>query len=386
MYEESLKNQINNLLNHPGIMPKQREVLIKFDKSGQKNDGLTLNSRVRQLHKLVKLARAVRKSFTAMTREDIETFLYGLDDLSPATLDQHKIAIKKFFKWLKQTDDYPDIVKWIKINNRKTKKLPENLLTPSEVRSMIDAGDNPRDRALISVLYESACRLGEIVGLKQKDVNIDQYGAVIMVDGKTGQRRIRLIDSAPDLILWLNNHPKKNQDMPLFCNALFPDKAVKDKGIQDRLKIMSKRAGLTKKVHPHLLRHSRLTALAKDFTESELKIMAGWAGDSRMAGTYIHLSGADIEQKQLERAGLIDKGVRQKEDNILKPKNCPRCPEVNPATARFCNKCGAALDLWAAKEIDDKTKQIPEVFAGYLENPEFLKAFTDAVAKVSQKK
>lgn len=90
---------------------------------------------------------------------------------------------------------------------------------------MIDVTDNLRDKAFISILYESACRIGEILNLKIKDVTIDQYGCVIMVDGKTGMRRIRLIESSPDLVMWINNHPKKqDRDAPLFIHILSNNK------------------------------------------------------------------------------------------------------------------------------------------------------------------
>lgn len=364
MYLESMQKQVQNLLTNPKVMQKQREILVRFEREADKNDGLALATRISQLNKLCKLAQVVRKSFTAMTREDLENFIYNLKidhdgsmrTPSTATINQYKIVMKKFFKWLHRSEDYPDVVKWIKISNSKKRKLPEDILTPGEVRTIIDAADNLRDKALVSVLYESACRLGEITGLKQRDAVLDQYGAVILLPflegNKTGQRRIRLIDSAPDLALWLNNHPRKDPGKPLFCNVLFPDNPLGDKGVQDVVKKLARRAGIKKNVHPHLLRHSRMTCLAKDFTESELKIIAGWSGDSRMPGVYIHLSGADIEKKQLMRAGLLDKEEARREDNVLKPRDCPRCKEVNPATARFCYKCGMALDLETAMKID----------------------------------
>ena len=75
---------------------------------------------------------------------------------------------------------------------------------------MINHTDNARDKALIAVLYESACRAGEIANMNIKDVVTDQYGAVVMVDGKTGMRRLRLIDSSPYIAQWIDQHPTKD--------------------------------------------------------------------------------------------------------------------------------------------------------------------------------
>ncbi len=65
----------------------------------------------------------------------------------------------------------------------------------------------PRDRALVASLYESGARISELSNLKIKHVKFDQYGAVLMVDGKTGMRRVRIIFSSPYLATWLENHP-----------------------------------------------------------------------------------------------------------------------------------------------------------------------------------
>ncbi|NJD52503.1 MAG: hypothetical protein FIB07_06490 [Candidatus Methanoperedens sp.] len=54
---------------------------------------------------------------------------------------------------------------------------------------------------------ESGARISELGNLKIKHVKFDQYGAVLMVDGKTGMRRVRIIFSSPYLATWLVNHP-----------------------------------------------------------------------------------------------------------------------------------------------------------------------------------
>ena len=73
----------------------------------------------------------------------------------------------------------------------------------------------------------------------------------------------------------------------------------------------------------------------------------------RMAEIYVHMGGSDVEEKILRKAGLLDKDEDESCD-ILKPKDCPRCRKTNPATARFCYKCGMALDMKTAMEIDEK--------------------------------
>lgn len=62
---------------------------------------------------------------------------------------------------------------------------------------------NPRDKVLVSILYESGCRISKILNLKIRNMEFDSYGADLIVKGKTGQHRVRLIDSVPRLMTWL---------------------------------------------------------------------------------------------------------------------------------------------------------------------------------------
>lgn len=351
------EKQITRLLSSNEILSGQRDLLVAFDRESEKNDGLAIATRRSQLVRIHALAKAVPKNFLEMTRQDIETYIYGLD-MKISSIDLSKIYIKKFFKWLYRSENCPDVVKWIKVANHKKRTLPEDILTPANVKALIDATDNLRDRALLSVLYESGCRLGEIIGLKQKDVEPDQYGVIIRVTGKTGPRRLRLINSAPDLVMWLNNHPHKGSTMPVFNSNKFPTKPLGESSHEALVKKAAKKAGFENNVYPHLLRHSRATHLAKKMTDAELKKYFGWVEESRMLGTYVSLSDNDIHKKILEINGLITAEEAEKENNVLKARKCPRCKESNPSTARFCYRCGMVLDVETAAKIDKENSGI----------------------------
>jgi len=356
--EKEYLKYIEKILADTRITKVNLDVLKKYDTQGQLQQ-VTEGTRRSRIITLQQLALFVNKDFKKMNKEDIERYFSSLKDLKQSTWTTKGAFVKAFFKWLSGTDEYPSNVKWIKTTMKnKNHKLPTDLLTKKEIKAMVDAADMPMEKAFIMVLYESACRIGEILNLKIKDVAIDQYGSVIVVDGKTGMRRIRLIESSPDLTLWINNHPKKqDREAPLFIYLIEHNhhevygKGVNHHAVQCIIKRLSNRAGITKHIHPHLFRHSRLTELARDFSESELKIMAGWTGSSNMAGVYIHLNDGDIEKKLLKKNGLINQ-VDDPDKDTLKPKNCPRCKEKNPNTATFCYVCGMALDVKPGIEIE----------------------------------
>ncbi len=360
-----------------------QDAIKRFNKE-KKALGLKLLTRCNYVIALRSFTSHVNKGFDDVTKDDVVDWLSSLD-LSQHTENMYKTNLKKFFQWYYgcEDDEYPDIVRWIK--SKQPKKRTIDILTPDEIKRMVDVCDNQRDRALMMTLYESGCRAGEILDVKVKDVQFDQYGAICMVNGKTGGRRIRLIDATPDLRLWINMHPEKdNPDAPLWIKHRRGRGKLGYDGLFELLRKLRKEAGIKKKVHPHLLRHSRLTELAKELTDSQLKVFAGWEADSRMPGVYIHLSGADIDKKILGIHGLAEEEERV-EDRPLTPKKCPRCEIDNPPTAKFCYRCSAVLDIKAALELEEAHKSPDEwldhvlgdkekLFNEFMEFMEFKKA------------
>jgi integrase len=77
------------------------------------------------------------------------------------------------------------------------------LLTEEEVKAMIKKCDNLRDKALIATLYESAARLSELLTMQILDVAFDEYGCLIVLHGKTGARKLRLVVASPYLANWI---------------------------------------------------------------------------------------------------------------------------------------------------------------------------------------
>jgi hypothetical protein len=71
----------------------------------------------------------------------------------------------------------------------------------------------PKYRGLDEIYLQAE---GEITTLKIKDVHFDSYGTVLVVNGKTGMRRIRAIFSAPYLSAWVSIHPK-NYGAHAYC-------------------------------------------------------------------------------------------------------------------------------------------------------------------------
>ena len=226
------------------------------------------------------------------------------------------------------------------------------------VKKLANHTNNLRDRAMILTLYESAGRIGEIQNIKVKQVVFDKYGCRVKLHGKTGERTIRLISSAPAISNWLTDHSnfKGNKDDPEFRNSyLFCSLWGKNRGeylsypqINLLLRDVAKKAGVVKPVRPHQFRHSRATELAKRLTESQLCEYMGWVQGSKEASTYVHLSGRDTDKAILAMHGLIEEDISK---DKLQPIECPRCKSMNDPAMKFCGQCSLGLDEKAVMEL-----------------------------------
>ena len=166
------------------------------------------------------IGNLLRKDFQESTIDDIRRVATEIErsNYTDYTKDTIKVMLKRFYKWLRGTDDYPPEVKWIRLLAKKNGRiLPEEILTEDDVKALVDATDCSRDRALVLTLYESGCRIGELLSLRIRNIQFDEYGAVLIVAGKTGMRRVRIVASSPALAGWLRDHPgRDNPDSPLW--------------------------------------------------------------------------------------------------------------------------------------------------------------------------
>jgi integrase/recombinase XerD len=285
--------------------------------------------------------------------------------LADRTVDAYKAFVKSFLRWVHNsshgTAGAPECLEVVR-RHRIKRELRKEVLTPEEIRRMVDACDNQRDRALISVGYESGARAGELLSLRLRDVMIDRYGAVILVKGKTGERRIRLIQSVPDLQLWLNIHPLRlDRDAPLWPSR-WTKEPITVAHFHRLLVKYAKAAGLNKRVHPHLLRHSRATHLANVLTEAQMREFFGWSKRSDMPEVYVHLSGRDVDHALLKHYGIMVEEEKASSE-ALKPIACPRCGFENPHGFEYCGRCSMLLRVKSPAELPEYHKGAEEVVA-----------------------
>ncbi|RPH51069.1 MAG: site-specific tyrosine recombinase XerD [Desulfobacteraceae bacterium] len=189
------------------------------------------------------------------------------DGMKARSRARHLVTLRGFYKFLARE-------KFIAIDPARVIELPKsglhlpNVLSFGEVKDLLSAPDiskpaGLRDSAMIELLYAAGLRVSELVNLKLFDVNME--ACFVRVFGKGSKERIvpigiyakarinEYINNARPLLL------KKNMSRFLFIGR--SGKALTRQGFWKLLKRYSLKAGLTKQITPHSLRHSFATHL-----------------------------------------------------------------------------------------------------------------------------
>ena len=149
---------------------------------------------------------------------------------------------------------------------------------------------------------------------------------------------------------------------------------------------MSAEAGIKKRVHAHLFRHSRMTELANQITEAQQCAYAGWVMGSDMPRIYVHLSMRDLDD-----AILAANGIKKSEERVSDVKICARCTAHNQAVSKLCHRCMLPLDDKTAVEVEQRRAlaSMPEAYEKAIvavlskpENREMLKAIVRETPEV----
>ena len=342
---------------------KNKEILLEFSES-LVLEGLSKPRMIRCLFTMQNLAKKLECDLDKAQKKHLKGIVSALQigNYSPWTKRTYKCIIRRFYKWLYKADDYPDIVSWINIRVSKSEvKLPSegDLLKEEEVKKILAAAHHPRDKAFISVLWESGARIGEVGNLILQNVVFDKYGFFITLLGKTGSRKIRLISSTPYLSTWISNHPfRDDKRSPLWINVGTTNhhKKMNYPNMRKLLSTLFERAGINKRCNPHMFRHSRATFMASHLTEFQMNQYFGWIQGSGMPATYVHLNGRDVDNAILEMNGI--KNNTKKEENKFKPIICPRCDTINPSDNTHCLKCAGIIDYKYAIELEQKNTKL----------------------------
>ncbi|MFC1714632.1 tyrosine-type recombinase/integrase, partial [Candidatus Poribacteria bacterium] len=389
--------QTRNHLKNVDMSDQNRQLILDFQRACLLRESLSKPRVIRIMQALSIIARRyIGCDFDKMDKRAVEEMVLKIESqkYSVWTKQSYKAIIKKFFKWIYHKDDYttvqeyPPIVNWIRTNVKKKDRprvKASDLLTEEEVRRMMNVAQHPRDKAFISMLYELGARIGEIGGLRVKDLARDEHSFIVDLSGKTGHRTPRIVISDPYLTAWLEVHPlRDDRYAPLWVLLGRNSKHMEYGTFRRVVQRIKYKAGVEKRLYHHLFRHTRATHLLmnKQINEAQAKVYFGWVPDSKMLSEYSHLMSSDVNRAILEIHGIKTKGV---EKPLLEPKQCHRCSKINGVEARFCYHCGLILDVKTAVELDAKRSKGDNILDKLMEDPDIRKAIAKKMIDIGLK-
>lgn len=243
----------------------------------------------------------------------------GTAAIYPATISKNTISdmqrvFKSFLFWLSDHKHNrnldPRAIAQLKPVKQNTHTVTANDIIPADdLQKFFNHCTTVRDAALFRVLYSAALRIGEVCSLQMKDLyNIGDLSAAIannetpgniiflQTAGKTGiSRKIPITDRETQhaLFAWLSSYPGQiTPDSFVFVNNR--GLALTTNAVSIQLRRIAVRAGLSKELHPHLLRHTRITELTRaGLSETHIKRIAWGHQDTRMIDVYSHLTPDD---------------------------------------------------------------------------------------------
>lgn len=354
-----------------GMTPAEKALVKKFIASKSSKKGKSISDgRVRSLiTKLVAIRSCMNTSFDKLTKEDLDDLFGALaKKYKPSTLNETKSTFIEFYGYLltiKKTKLKAADLKEIKREKVPSKLEKDHLLTAADIEAMLAATRNPMHRCLITILSESGARVHEIAMLKWRDLVVDPQGYVLSVRSTktTDIRTVRLRDSMPYISAWKNVYPHYAPDAHVFVTTR--GTTLIYEMIRSTIARIAKEAGITKRVNPHVFRHTRVTELLKlGMREPELKKSMWGSVSTDMLKNYEHLVAADVDNEYKRVYGL-EQGEKIKP--ILASVQCPNCHTINGKGAQFCVVCG--MDMLAGNVYD--YQMATQIAKKLLENPEF---------------
>ena len=165
-------------------------------------------------------------------------------------------------------------------------------LTPEEVTSMIDNAHSLRNKFVISLLYSSGIRLSEFISLDRDSISRQRFTVV----GKGKKARLCFIDDRTDKLMRQYLASRDDDSPALVVSRLHKDRMTPT-NVQLLIKNSAKRAGITKNVSPHILRHSFATNFIQNNGNiRHLSVLMGHASINTTS-IYTHIVDNDLENQ-----------------------------------------------------------------------------------------
>lgn len=219
--------------------------------------------------------------------DEYETYRH----IGRARKNDMRVELNTFFRYLSDTGRI-EINPMATIDAIKFPRKVRESLSDLELEKLRRACRTPRERAVIDFLFATGCRVSEMVALNRDDIDYDRRQ--VKVYGKGSKERIVFLNASAIISLNAYFSSRSDKNHALFISDRQPYGRVKKNTIENIVKNLGQRAGLTKRVFPHLLRHTCATFLLRHGMAIEM--VQEYLGHEDLSTTRIY---AKTDRQQL---------------------------------------------------------------------------------------
>lgn len=177
------------------------------------------------------------------------------------------------------------------------RKIPEVLTIKEQIELInifnVRYFNSYRNKTMIELFLNTGLRVSEMIDLRWKDINLNT-GQLKVVQGKGNKDRILWISE--DILNTLREYRTKQADKLGICEYVFTTnthKQLDDRGIRRMLDKYAEKAGITKKISPHTLRHTYATDLLR--ATKNIRLVQKALGHVDLSTTMIYTHIVDEE-------------------------------------------------------------------------------------------
>ena len=220
---------------------------------------------------------ALAKSYTQVESDDLRRYLNDYATTrgsSKVTIDNIRRIMSSFFSWL-EDEDYIVKSPVRRIRRIKTAQVAKEVLSDEELEILRDACESKRDLAIVDLLASTGMRVGELVRLDRKDVNLHERECLVM--GKGNKQRPVYFDARAKLHLAEYLASRADKSPALFVALDASARRITVGSIELRLRDLGRSAGI-RHVHPHKFRRTLAThAIDKGMPIEQVQKLLGHA-------------------------------------------------------------------------------------------------------------
>lgn len=230
--------------------------------AAKKIDGLAAKTLKNYREMLAAFAASVDKPAARITVDDIRGYIGQLAarGLRDSSVQTHINTLRSFFAWLELEDmirkNPMRKIKSLKID-RMAARRP---LEPEEMERLRDSCQTYKERALVEFMASSGCRLSEVIGIRMDQVDWQRRSVTVL--GKGHKERTVYFSVRAKLMLqeYISN---RRGGIALFASSRTPYGPMSPRAVEKVLQRIGERAGIARRIHPHILRHTFATAALK---------------------------------------------------------------------------------------------------------------------------